>query len=92
MYKILNPVNGGNPFISPKRAEKYIRQGRAELVREFVIRFVDQDHRHKKAEMTSLQAAQCCGYDVATGVGILNQRQARGIPFAGCVGRMGLSA
>lgn len=92
MFKILNPVNGGNPFCSDKRAARYLRQGRAVLAREFVIRFVETDHRHKKAEMTALEAQLCVGYDVQVNSGRLTQRQAKGIPFAGYIGRMGLSA
>lgn len=92
MFKILNPVNGGNPFCSAKRAAKYLRQGRAVLVREFVIRFVEADHRHKKAAKTAAEVERCIGYDVTVGAGCLTQRQAKGIPFAGYIGRMGLSA
>lgn len=81
MFKILNPVNGGHPFCGPARAAKYIRQGRAILVRELVIRFVEQDHRHVSAVVSNDEKERRMNYDIASETGVASALQLAGIPI-----------
>lgn len=83
VFAILNPLDGGNAFCTDKRAQKYIRQGRAVLVRHFTIRFVESDHRHRAAHISAEEAARRVQYDRVIENGFIARRQTKGIPFIG---------
>ena len=83
VFSIINPVDGGNAFCTDKRAEKYIRQGRAVLVRRFAIRFVESDHRHRAAQISAEEAGRRVAYDRVIENGFIARHQTKGIPFIG---------
>lgn len=85
MFSILNPTDGGSSFCTDKRAQKYIRQGRAVLVRQFMIRFVESDHRHRAAQVSAEEAARRVQYDRVIERGFITIREAKGLPFVGNV-------
>ena len=84
--RVLNAA--GKPFMGPSHAERLVRQGLAERISDHVIKMLAKP----RAPIDSEELERRNKYDGAVGSGCLNQRQARGIPFAGDVGRMGLSA
>jgi hypothetical protein len=43
--RIINPGHGPK-FTSPKKAIKYVKEGRAVIAGDFAIRFVESDRRH----------------------------------------------
>lgn len=85
MFSIQNPLDGGNAFCTDKRAQKYIRQGRAVLVRQFAIRFVESDHRHRAAQISAEEAARRVQYDRIVERGFITVREAKKLPFVGNV-------
>lgn len=85
MFAIQNPVNGGNAFCTDKRAQTYIRQGRAVLVRQFTIRFIESDHRHRAAQISAEEAARRVQYDRIIERGFITVREAKKLPFVGNV-------
>lgn len=50
--QILNPVADGRDSTSLAHARRYERQGRARFISEFIIEFVEADHRHQAAQET----------------------------------------
>jgi hypothetical protein len=90
LVTVLNGING-LARTSFKRAHRFVRQGRAIQVSESVIRMVTTDHRHKSA-ISADERQRRIDYDITVNSGGLTQRQAKGIPFAGSVARLGLPA
>ena len=85
--KILNPFPCSSGFTSDKRAQKYISSGMAERVGRNAIRFLGC-HQTESAAISHTLG----GYDKAAHAGQLTQREAKHLPFAGDISRMGLSA
>lgn len=84
--RVLNAA--GKPFMGPSHAERLVRQGLAVRVSDHVIKMLAKP----RAPLDAAEANRRAKYDGAVWSGCLNQRQAKGIPFAGDLGRMGLSA
>lgn len=92
--RILNPVAGGSPFCTDKRAERFIRSGRAVRV-GVAIRFVESDHRHHSAQnsqasaISTAEANMRAGYDVDVETKPATLAQISGLP---CTDPRGLIA
>lgn len=102
MVLISNAPEGFKRLSTLKKAQKYVRQGRATVERcdakgrIAIIRFNESHHACRSSERESLKIlhARITGdkYDTATRSGQLNQRQAQGIPFVGPLYKLGLVA
>lgn len=76
--KVLNPIPGGATHISYRRAARYIRAGRAELIKGGLLRFREDHHANRAA---AAQRHTCGGYDRGVRNGIATDEQLAGVPI-----------
>lgn len=86
--RILNHLPGGRAVCGHKHALRYLKQGRAVLHAGTqkdpqVIRFIESDHRHKKAAFTLAELLQHRNYDHGARNGVASIEQIQGLPVAG---------
>lgn len=91
---ISNPTPGGHAFTSFSRARKAVKRGDAEwIVHNRSIRFLitPRTEAVKRSAVETLAAVTRRAYDKTVSEGrVLTQREAKSIPLAGNVRRMGL--
>lgn len=91
---VLNPNPGGQPFTSLNSAKRYVRRGDAywEVLNKS-ISFLStvRTESAKRSAVETLALTTRRNYDKTVKDGpVITQRQAKGLPFAGNIRRLGL--
>lgn len=91
-FRVLNPLPGGREFTTNKRAIRAVEAGIAVFCGKNGIRFVGKEGDNERVNQMLQQMRTGAAYDRAVATRTLRQREAKHLPFAGDISRLGIPA